>query len=204
MATQDFEQFKESFFGMSPQTMREGPDTDALARLQGQERDTAEQMLLSQLAHNDLRAVLGLGVLRSQKGAPQIQQMMYALEGKEAQPEAGQLLVVSEACFHIDDDDRAFANIVKVLLSSPNEVVRSNAITALRKTGLADAERALWRAVEHDESGTVRHNAAKAILMLHGKLPDPRQSPQPTIRIMMKPPHIREEALRELRALLRG
>src|SRR5258705_411892 len=59
-----FERFRISFF-VDPDSWRDGLDTVALAQLDGRERNKAEIMLTQYLP--DARAVIVLGLLRSQR-----------------------------------------------------------------------------------------------------------------------------------------
>ncbi len=204
MATHDYQRFLDTFFNTGREAAMDGPDTGALSRLQGYEQDEAERMLIERLSVRDARPAIGLGVLRSQKGAAAVREMMHSLEGRETELEAGALVAISLACYRIDGDTKAIENIINVLENSPTDVFRQDAVIALRDSGAPGAEAAIWRAVEHDANNLVRHNAAKAILALHGKLANPRDPPDVTYKVMQQAPHIREEALRELRALLRG
>ncbi len=202
MASNDFQRFVDSFFGTSTEASKDGPDEAALSRLQGNERDEAERMLLERLGPEDSRAAIGLGLLQSKAGLARIRELMQAREGQERELPAGGLIHFSLACYRIDGDPKAITNIGKVLDDSPFEAYRMDAAIALRDSGAKEAEAPLWRAVENDESGIVRNNAAKALLMMHGKMKDPKESPKVAIRLMMKPPHIREEAVRELKEML--
>jgi hypothetical protein len=64
MASQAFERFRFSFFD-DPDSPRNGLDTAALAALEGDERNRAEDLLLQYLP--DTRGVIGLGILRSRR-----------------------------------------------------------------------------------------------------------------------------------------
>ena len=204
MATNDFQRFLDSFFGTGAEAAKDGPDTAALLRLQGYEQDEAERMLLERLGLEDSRAAQGLGIVRSQKALPRIRELMRSLEGKEKELEGGTLVPLSLACYRIDGDPKAIENIVKVLETSTIDVFRLDAIHALRESGAPEAKEALLRAVENDELPLIRHNAAKALLIMAGKIKDMRESPQVTIRLMIKAPNVRADAVRELKDMLRG
>jgi HEAT repeat protein len=202
MATNDFQRFLDTFFGAGVEAAKEGPDTGALSRLQGYEQDEAERMMLERLSIEDTRSAQGLGIVRSQKALPKIRELMKSIEGKATELEGGALVALSLACYRIDGDPRAFENIVKVLETSTVDVFRMDAVHALREIGTADAKEALLKVVENDEVPLMRHNAAKALLIMAGKIKDMRESPQVTIRLMIKAPNVRADAVRELKAML--
>jgi HEAT repeat protein len=204
MATHDFQRFLDTFFGTGADAAKDGPDTAALARLQGYEHDEAERMLLERLGLEDSRAAQGLGVLRSQRALPRILELIKSLEGKEAELEGGTLVPLSLAWYRIERDPRAIESIIKVLETSTVDVFRLDAIHALRESGAPEATDALMRIVENDEVPLMRHNAAKALLIMAGKIKDMRESPQVTIRLMIKAPNVRAEAVREFKDMLRG
>jgi len=204
MATNDFQRFLDSFFGTGAEAAKDGPDTAALSRLQGYEQDEAERMLIERLGLEDSRAAQGLGIVRSQKALPRIRELMRSLEGKASELEGGTLVPLSLACYRIDGDQQAIENIIKVLETSTVDVFRLDAIHALRESGAPEAKEALLRVVENDELPLMRHNAAKALLVMAGKIKDMRESPQVTIRLMIKAPNVRADAVRELKDMLRG
>jgi len=70
-----FERFVFSFFEDSD-SAREGLDTEALGRLVGEERRRAGDMLINALP--DSRAIIGLGVLRSQRAEPNLLRLFEA------------------------------------------------------------------------------------------------------------------------------
>jgi len=202
MATNDFQRVIDTFFGTGVEVAQEGPDTAALSRLQGYEQDEAERMMLERLSVDDTRSAQGLGILRSPKGLPRIRELMKSLEGKESGLEGGPLVALSLACYRIDGDPRAFENIINVLEKAQVDVFRLDAIHALREVNTAAAKDALMRVVENDPLPLMRHNAAKALLIMAGKLKDMRESSPITIRLMIKAPHVLAEAVREFKYLL--
>ncbi|HRI67027.1 MAG TPA: HEAT repeat domain-containing protein [Polyangium sp.] len=202
MASKDYQRFLETFLATGPAAAQEGPDTAALARLQDEERVEAEKLLLSRLGHADSRAAVGLGVLQSAEAGPDIRRLMEECIGSEKEVDAEALIDNSLACYRIEGDARVLENIQHVLEVSPIESIRIAAANALAQSGAKEAHAPLWKAIENDESGLVRCNAAKALMIMHGKLDDPRESPPVTIRLMVKAPHVRAEAVQELKKIL--
>jgi HEAT repeat protein len=204
MASQDFDRFVESFTAEGSEAAREGLDTDALSRLDEDERLAAETMLLACLGKSDSRAALGLGLLRSKKAAPQVRELMTRSLGSAENADAETLINYSLACYRIEGDAQALRNIAHVLEVSPFESVRISAVHALRMSEAPEAQDILWKTIENDDSGIVRNNAGKTLLLMAGKIKDMSESPPATIRLMIKAPHVRAEAVRELQAMLRS
>lgn len=202
MASQDYQQFIATFINTDMDAMQQGPDTEALARLKGSERDQAEQLLLERVGVNDSRPALGLGILRSKAASVPVRELMQEYEGTERELLAAAFVNTSLGVFLIDGDPRALTNIVNVLSVSPYGSIRVGAASALGETKSPQARDALLGAVENDKDGSVRHNAAKALLRMHGLLANPAESPRVTIDVMKNEPTVRAAALRDLKAML--
>jgi hypothetical protein len=108
MSSYDFENFYESCFGDSFGTVRDGVDPKAILKLQGEEREQAERLLLQALEANQdryNRPVIALGLLGSQKALEPLKkrfenavdydriQTALALFQIEPFPEAGQIII---------------------------------------------------------------------------------------------------------------
>lgn len=204
MATKDYQRFLDSFFGTGADAALSGPDTAAVARLQGQEQDEAERMMLDRLSVSDTRSATGLGVLRSQKALPRIRELMQSLEGKERGLEGGPLVALSLAVYRIDGDPKALENIIRVLDVAEVDVFDLDAIQALRESGAPEARDALMRVVETNDVPLLRLNAAKSLLVMAGKLKDMRDNPPVTLKLMNKSPDVRADAVREFKYMLAG
>ena len=74
------ERFRYSFFE-DPLSARDGLDIAAAEALSGEDRIKAEDMLLDFLP--DLRGVIGLGVLRSQRALPILRNMFAQISGDD-------------------------------------------------------------------------------------------------------------------------
>ena len=79
-----FKRFRLSFFE-DKDWWRNGLDTVALSRLEGEERMRAEEMLVGQLP--DERGIIGLGELRSRRAEPELMRLFEA--EREARRHAG-------------------------------------------------------------------------------------------------------------------
>jgi hypothetical protein len=195
-----FERFRFSFFE-DEDFFRNGLDTRALAALEGEEKNRAEDMLLRYLP--DTRAAIGLGVLRSRRAEPELERLFEAEQG------AGfdmKLIDLAKALWQIRPDPRWLEAVVEVLSSSGNEIHRQDAAQALAVFSDPDAVRALVNALDDPEE-LVRHHAARALLVLHGmldlsKLPfDPQH---PMYRVMSKDAVRREGGKADVLAAIGG
>lgn len=202
MPSRDFDVFVETFFGAGTDALSEGPNEDALARLQGEERRRAEAMLLDRLGPDDSRPAVGLGVLRSRAAASSIRALLTQQLGKVQDADAESLVDTSLSLWRIEKAPDAIANIAWVLGRNPFATIRARAAVALRKTGDPGAIPPLLGAVERDPDSLVRHQAVKSLLVLHGLLDDPRQSPPLAAQVMSRAPAVRQKAMGELRELL--
>jgi hypothetical protein len=166
-----FERFRFSFFD-DPDSARDGLDTITLAKLEGEERTTAEDMLIRYLP--DARAVIGLGVIRSRGAEPRLVELFEA--ERRAQELAklapntdwspSLLIYLARALWLIRQDPRWPAAVIEVLASAHHYIHRQAAAQALRDVRNPIAARALTRALD-DPDGLVRHHAAQALLAIH-------------------------------------
>jgi hypothetical protein len=202
MASQDYQQFIATFINTDMEAMQSGPDTEAIARLKGSERDQAEKLLLERVGVNDARPALGLGILRSKAASVPVRELMNEYVGTERELLASAFVPISLAVFLIDEDPRALTNVMNVLAVSPYGSIRVTAASALGETKSPQARDALLMAVENDKDASVRHNAAKALLRMHGLLSNPAESPRVTIDLMKNSPQVRAAALSDLRSML--
>jgi HEAT repeat protein len=208
-----FDRFRYSFFE-DPASARDGLDVSSLEALEGDERGQAETMLLAFLP--DSRAVIGLGVLRSGKAEPQLERLFEAerkqqIEARHnaAQPGApdewhpSAMLYLARALWRIHPASSWPQAVIEVLSSARDWVFRHEAVQALDGIGEPAAVKALTDALD-DAEPLVRHAAARALLKLH-RLPEEALDPQAmTIRVMSRDAARREEARREILAVIAG
>src|ERR1700744_2566319 len=102
-----FERFRFSFFE-DKYSARDGLDLAALGELSGEERTSAEDMLIAYLP--DTRGVIGLGVLRSRRAEPKLKAMFEAEQAARLTDPAGWypfgLIYLARALWLIDRDPR--------------------------------------------------------------------------------------------------
>jgi hypothetical protein len=185
-----FERFKFSFFG-DPTSARDRLDTASLASLAGDERTRAEDMLVAFLP--DSRAVIGLGVLRSKKAEPELEQLFdeklkeQADTARDAQKQDDYnplgLLFVCRALWLIDPDPRWPLPAIAVLGAARDWVHRQEAAEALGAMHTPEAVAALTMALDDDDA-LVRFSAARGLLAIYGLPYDPTDIQSMVYRVM--------------------
>jgi hypothetical protein len=197
MASAAFQRFRFSFFE-DPDSPRNGLDLKAVAALEGDERDRAEDMLLQYLP--DTRGVIGLGTLRSRRAETALVQLFEAERGSDF-GRAG--IYLAKALWEIRPDPRWIEPVIDALASAGEPVQRQAAAIALHDVRDPAAAPTLVRALE-DPDALVRHHAARALLSLHG-LPDQSDDLQHVIyRVMSDDRARREGGKRDLLAAIAG
>ena len=168
----DFRRFHKSFFGSRGYGWE--PDTYALLRLQGEERDTAEKLLLEKLQKGDNEAAYALGELGSTAAVSILKESLVASSARvrmasalalwkiERYPEAASVIVnclrQTRPSNPIDDEE-----IDGDFLESEHV----DAVCALGQIATPESTAALVKALDHSRSG-VRYNAARALSWLCG------------------------------------
>ena len=205
-----FECFKYSFFE-DPKSAQDALDTASLASLQGDESTRAEDMLIAFLP--DARAVIGLGVLRSKKAAPQLKKMFD--DGLKKQAEAARdpqkllewnplgLLFLSRALWLIDPDPRWPVPAIDVLGSAHDWVHRQEAAEALGVMHTPEAVTALTKAID-DEDALVRFSAGRGLLAIYGLSYDPVDIQSMVYRVMADAAARRDGGKRDVLAAIAG
>jgi hypothetical protein len=191
-----FERFRFSFFE-DPNSARDGLDLVPLTQLADDERDRAEDMLLSYLP--DTRAVIGLGVLRSRRAEDKLVRLFEA-EEPAAEISSG-LVYLAKALWRIRRDRRWLAAIVDVLARGDLWTQRMTAALALLDVDDASAVPPLLKAID-DPHSLVRHHAARALLAIHGLPADANDPEHMIFRLMSDDPVRRESGKRDALAAI--
>jgi HEAT repeat protein len=160
----DFSAFYESYFGDPYMAWHDGLDADALARLQGAERQEAEQMLIAALDSGDYRPAAGLAVLRSHGAMDKLKQQLSGTSGD-------QRIQTAFALWRTEKYPPAVDAVIDVLQHYPGWGSRLNAAITLREMKTPASLEALWQALQ-DPEDLVRHHAAASLLVMYG-LQDP-------------------------------
>lgn len=153
-----FRNFYESFFGDPYMAWHDGLDMGSIDRLTGEERELAEELLLS---HGDHRASAGLGQLKSQKSAETLKKNLLGAP-------AAEIVNSAVALKKIENDDSYCKYIIHVLKNCRSEYDRLEAAMALRDFGTEESIAALYEAIRSDPDYLVRYHACNSLLKLHG------------------------------------
>jgi hypothetical protein len=208
MASAAFERFRFSFFE-DPDSVRQGLATPALAELTGEERVRAEDMLINNSP--DSSAVIGLGVLRSSRAAPQRVELFEAeqreqrtakLRPDDFRPPDG-LISLAKTLWQIRPDPRWLEAMIDVLTSSSHATQRQTAAEVLSDVYDPAAVQALITAL-NDPASLVRHHACRALLMIHGLPADPKDLQHMMYRVMSDDPTRREGGKRDVLQAISG
>ena len=193
MPSEDVRLFRESFFPSSWAAAKDGPEVDALLRLQGKEREEAERLLLESLSPENILAVIGLGELRSQKASLPLKSLLSKVSGE-------MLVEVAMAMWKIEEYPHSRDYIISVLRGKDHRSLfretariafrdlhplrilfrwvsipflgfvlkdrsfdRNAAAYALKQFKCKASMRALLEAVLNDEDSLVRDRAARSL-----------------------------------------
>ena len=205
MASAAFERFRFSFFEASA---RDGLDTLALAELEGEEANRAEDLLIGFLP--DARAVIGLGLLRSRRAEPKLTLLFEAEQraGREAKATDDEffstdgLVYLAKALWRIRPDPRWRDAMIDVL-GADADWQRQTAVEALCDVCDPVAVQALIKALD-DAEPLVRYHAARGLLLIHGLSADSRDPAHMMYRVMSRDAARREGGKRDTLAAIDG
>ena len=191
----DFSAFYESFFGDPYMAWHDGLDTEALARLQGEEREEAEQLLIDALDSGDYRPAAGLAVLRSKAATAKLKEQLSSTSGD-------QRIQTARALWHTEKYMPAVDAVIDVLQHYPFWGQRLNAAMALSEMKTPAGVAALWAATNDPES-LVRHHAAASLLIMYGIQDEDSGEDNPlTIDIMSDDKVKQEKAIVEIKRVV--
>ena len=196
MVSEALTRFKYCFFE-DPYSARDYLDTESAEVLEGEDRVCAETMLLDFLP--DLRAVIGLGVLRSRKALPALR---ARFESAPTGPFSYGQVETALAIYRIEPDSRMAAYLGEALVRASDWSARMQAALALANLPVGEAAPALLQGLE-DADKLIRHHAAAALLRLHGIGWNADDLEHPTVRIMSGSVAIQERARGEIRAAIK-
>lgn len=158
-AGETYEQFSERVFGTPYMIWHDGPATDNLRHLSGEEKEHAARMLLIGLAEGDPSAVEGFGELDPQLGLPHIKKLFPG-------GTAGMRLAVAMFLLKHDPekDLRALAQSVMSTVTSPS--VFYSGVILLRHFPLPEVTSLLLDIVSKSSDYLMRYHAADSLLVL--------------------------------------
>ncbi len=191
----DFSAFYESFFGDPYMAWHDGLDTEALARLQGKEREEAEQLLINALDSGDYRPAAGLVVLRSKAATAKLKEQLTSTSGD-------QRIQTARALWHTEKYPPAVDAVIDVLKHYPFWGPRLNAARALCEMKTPASVAALWAAT-NDPEDLVRHHAAASLLIMYSIQKEESGEDNPlTIDIMSDDKAKQKKAVTEIKRLV--
>ena len=191
----DFSAFYESFFGDPFMAWHDGLDTEALARLQGDERDEAERLLINALDSGDYRPAAGLAVLRSKAATAKLKEQLPYTSGD-------QRIQVARALWRTEKYAPAVDAVIDELQHYPFWGSRMNAARALHEMKTPAGVAALRNAL-NDPQDLVRHHAASSLLIIYGIQDESSWEDNPlTIDIMSGDKPKQKKAIAEIVKLL--
>jgi HEAT repeat protein len=157
-----FEQFRRDFFGTDFKSHTE-PDLWAITRLEPFERETAEIMLIEGLHENDVRPIIGVGVLRSRKALKPLRRMHR--QCSKGYNNNG--FWVAQALWRIDEVAQAVPTLLEKLEKADYWSERVIGALALAEVNTPESKAALRKALQ-DPDSMVRETAKDSLLTLHG------------------------------------
>jgi HEAT repeat protein len=208
MASAAFERFRFSFFE-DRTSARDGLDMLALAQLEGEEANRAEDLLIGFLP--DARGVIGLGILRSRRAEPELTQLFEAEQRAWCEARATDdgefcstdgLVYLAKALWRIRPDPRWRDAMIDVL-GATADWQRQTAVEALCDVSDPVAVQALIKALD-DAEPLVRYHAARGLLLIHGLSAETRDPAHMMYRVMSKDAARREGGKRDILAAIDG
>jgi HEAT repeat protein len=201
-----FEKFRFSFFE-DPDAARDQLVTAPLLELRGEERALAEQMLLDFLP--DGRAIIGLGLLRSQRAKPRLLEIFGAERIKavglyatrESEVTLLDLIWSAQALWRIQPSPSYAEALIENLGASANDMDRSEAAAALEEMPIPEVDSALLGFLD-DRDSLVRYHVARSLLLIHGQTPNDFDAHSVMARIGSNDPARRGSGKRDLLAVV--
>lgn len=163
MPSRQWEYFLENFFGDPYMMWHDGIDPTAVCRLEGAERDQAEDMLIESMKEGSYWAPMGLRELRSEKAIPVMKEMLAWANGNL-------LIEIAIALNVIEKTTNYNPYIIRVLRNYPSPYVRLRAAMKLRDFSTPEVIEVLFDAV-NDVDYLVRNHASESLLAIHGLQP---------------------------------
>jgi hypothetical protein len=198
MNTPAFDRFQRSFLDESAdEYVRDRLDTDVLAALSGEERRRAEDLLFERLP--EVRAVIGLGVLRSHRAESELVRHFE----EERASVSWLLIALAQALWRIRPDLRWLDAEIDALQRAASVERRQGAAAALGDFRDPVAVGALIKALD-DPEPSIRQTAASSLLMIHGQPVDLMNLQSPHYRVRSPDRAKRHAAKEEILATIAG
>ncbi|TXT55999.1 MAG: hypothetical protein BAJATHORv1_30383 [Candidatus Thorarchaeota archaeon] len=185
----DWDYFMNNFFGDPYMMWHDGIDPTAAARLEGEEREKAESMLIEAVKEGNHYAARGLGEMRSKRAAPVLKQLLTH--------EFGLLQIEAAASLNQIENTTKYVEIIAdILRSDAHWSTRIVAAMRLKRYKTPETIDALFEGMlDHDY--LVRNHSATSLLHIHG-FPDSISSHMEIFKLLIHDfDNSSEEALKE-------
>lgn len=194
-----FERFVHAFFDPWTYEMwHEGFDVQSLSGLSTEEQRLAEDLLLSHCREEgtDVRIIIGLGQLRSQRAIPALTKYVQLWRGER------RVIEPAVALWNIARSPQAVTALIEVALGCSDFMGRLDAAIGLGDCRCEQAAQALEQVLT-DEAYLVRYHATNALLMICGLWLHRKRGHKLAVSIMSDDAGKREAALARILALVK-
>ncbi|MBD3407436.1 MAG: hypothetical protein GF411_15065 [Candidatus Lokiarchaeota archaeon] len=156
----DWDYFMDNFFGDPYMMWHDGIDPTAAARLTGEERAKAEDMLIESLKEGSHYAARGLGEMKSQKAIPILKEIL-------SKSQRHLKIETAAALNQIENTTKYVKYITEILTSNAHWSTKIVAAMRLKRYKTQEAIDALFQGMlDHDY--LVRNHSAESLLHIHG------------------------------------
>jgi len=154
----------DNYYGDPYMMWHDGIDAKSVTRLDAEEREKAEEMLLASLAEGSHYAAIGLRELRSERAVPKLEERLKSSVGTLAVEVAVALSMIKNTLDYVPV-------IILALKKFPFWFDRIHAARALGRFPIEEVVEALFESVAKDPEYLVRNHASETLLFLHGLQP---------------------------------
>lgn len=198
MKSEMFNRFYDSYFGDPFDAWHDGLDEQALASLEGEEREEAERLLKEGLSSGDSRMAAGLRVLESRSSVSALKKKLSDATGTER-------IEMARALWELEEWPPAADILIDELKNGAHWSRQADAAKAMMrgKVNTKAAIKALTEALD-DEERVVRSDAAEALIEIL-ELPAKEHkygSYQVVIDVMSEDEQKRKEAVEQVKRLV--
>jgi len=164
LSSPEWNRFMDNYYGDSYMMWHDGIDEKSVTKLNDEEREKAEDMLIQSLEDGSHYGAIGLRELRSKKAIP------FLIDNLESGGGTLKVEIAVALCL-IEYNLVYLPHIIDVLRSGGFWSYRIDAARALRRFPTEEVVEALFESVAKDSEYLVRNHASETILFLHGLHP---------------------------------